>query len=65
MQTFDGQIEKLIKGGVVTKEDGLAYASNQGNMLLRLGEFGHSTHPKAKPTPTPKPSGSMLDMIER
>jgi twitching motility protein PilT len=62
MQTFDGQIEKLIKSGVVTKEDGLTYASNQGNMLLRLGEFGHSTQPKAKPVPKP---GSMLDMIER
>jgi len=62
MQTFDGQIEKLIKSGIVTKEDGLTYASNQGNMLLRLGEFGHSG--PAKPKVPPKPA-SMLDMIER
>ena len=37
MQTFDGEIEKLVRAGVVTKADGLAYASNQGNLLLRLG----------------------------
>ena len=66
MQTFDGQIENMINSGVVTKEDGLAYASNQGNLLLRLGELGKGG---AKP-PQPQPpksdaSGSMLDMIER
>ena len=62
MQTFDSQIEKLIRSGVVSKDDGLAYASNQGNMLLRLGEFGQTVHPKAKPQPK---ADSMLDMIER
>ena len=66
MQTFDGQIENMINSGVVTKEDGLAYASNQGNLLLRLGELGAGG---AKP-PQPQPpksdeSGSMLDIIER
>jgi twitching motility protein PilT len=66
MQTFDSQIEKLIRSGVVSKDDGLAYASNYGNMLLRLGEFGHTEHPKAKPAPKPEPKAdSMLDMIER
>jgi len=64
MQTFDSQIEKLIRSGVVSKDDGLAYASNYGNMLLRLGEFGHTEHPKAKPAPEPK-ADSILDMIER
>ena len=64
MQTFDSQIEKLIRSGVVSKDDGLAYASNYGNLLLRLGEFGQTEHPKAKPAPEPKPD-SMLDMIER
>ena len=62
MQTFDGQIEKLIRGGVVSKEDGLAYASNYGNLLLRLGEFGEAAKPKPKPQAKPE---SMLDMIER
>ncbi len=61
MQTFDGQIEKFVRSGVVNKEDGLAYASNQGNLLLRLGEYGGGA-----PKPPPKPAAdSMLDMIER
>src|SRR2546421_2631295 len=61
MQTFDGQIEKLVRSGVVNKADGLAYASNQGNLLLRLGEYGGGA-----PKQTPKPAAkSMLDMIER
>jgi twitching motility protein PilT len=61
MQTFDGQIEKMIRAGVITKEDGMAYASNYGNLLLRLGDLGGSggAPPKAEPE-----VGSMLDMIE-
>ena len=62
MQTFDGEIEKLVRSGVVSKEDGLAYASNQGNLLLRLGEY--SAAGAAKPKPEPKPE-TILDMIER
>jgi twitching motility protein PilT len=61
MQTFDGEIERLIRSGVITKEDGVAYASNFGNLLLRLGDLGGSggAPPKAEPE-----VGSMLDMIE-
>ena len=62
MQTFDGEIEKLVRAGVVTKADGLAYASNQGNLLLRLGEYSEAGAPKPKPEPM---SESILDMIER
>src|SRR5690242_8657639 len=61
MQTFDGEIERMIRSGVVTKDDGLAYASNYGNLLLRLGDLGGAggVPPKAEPE-----VGSMLDMIE-
>ena len=61
MQTFDGQIEKMIRAGIVRKDDGVAYASNYGNLLLRLGDLGGSggAPPKAEPE-----VGSMLDMIE-
>src|SRR5205814_6346763 len=62
MQTFDGVLEKMIRAGVVNKEDGLAYASNAGNLLLRLGELGGSERPQPKPKPD---SDSILDMIER
>jgi twitching motility protein PilT len=56
MQTFDGVIEKLVKDGVVNKDEGIAYASNPGNLLLRLSDMGTP--------PPPSSSGSMLDMIE-
>jgi twitching motility protein PilT len=62
MQTFDSVIEKMIRDGVVTKEDGLAYASNYGNLLLRLGDFGGGG---AVPKPPAEPKAeSMLNMIE-
>ena len=62
MQTFDGQLEKMVRAGIITKEDALAYSSNQGNLLLRLGEYGSGAAPK----PRVEPKGdSMLDMIER
>jgi twitching motility protein PilT len=67
MQTFDGEIEKLVRSGIVTKEDGLAYASNQGNLLLKLGELGgrgEAFAPRPEPKPEPSPE-SILDMIER
>jgi twitching motility protein PilT len=57
MQTFDGVIEKLVKSGVVNKDEGVAYASNPGNLLLRLSDMG--TLP-----PPPSSGNSMLDMID-
>ncbi len=60
MQTFDGVIEKMVRTGVLTQEAAMPYATNAGNLLLRLGEMG-----EAPPeTPAPKEE-SMLDMIER
>jgi twitching motility protein PilT len=62
MQTFDGVIEKLIRTGVVSKEEGISYATNPGNLLLRLSDMGGVTEAGKKPAPPDK--GSMLDMIE-
>jgi len=52
----------MVRAGIVTREDALAYASHQGNLLLRLGAFGAGGPPKPKVEPKPD---SMLDMIER
>ena len=42
MQHFDGEIEKLIRGGVVDFETGLLYSSNAGNLRLELADFTES-----------------------
>jgi twitching motility protein PilT len=40
MQPFDGEIEKLIRSGMIDMETGLAYATNAGNLRLQLADFG-------------------------
>lgn len=68
MQTFDNVIERMVRSGIVTKEDGLVYASNAGNLLLKLGVFG-AGKPEPKPQPKPQPVAEakpdILDLIER
>jgi twitching motility protein PilT len=61
MQTFDGVIERLVREGTVSREDALAYASNAGNLLLRLSDMGAVGAAQAKKEES---GNSMLDMIE-
>jgi twitching motility protein PilT len=42
MQHFDKTIEKMIRSNVITQEDGMAFATNPSNMLLRLSGLGSS-----------------------
>jgi twitching motility protein PilT len=68
MQSFDSVIEKLIRAGVVDREEGLAYASNAGNLSLRLADTGGDTPaPEAGAAQQQPPAGGggMLDMLER
>jgi twitching motility protein PilT len=62
MQTFDGVLEKLIRSGDIKKEEAIAYASNGGNLLLRLSDLGATGAP-ARPDPNGQ-GDSMLNMIE-
>lgn len=39
MQHFDGEIEKLIRDGIVDFETGISYSSNAGNLRLELADF--------------------------
>jgi twitching motility protein PilT len=39
MQHFDGEIEKLIRAGVVDFETGLTYSTNAGNLRLEMADF--------------------------
>ena len=61
MQTFDGVLERYVREGLVKKDDAMAYASNPGNLMLRLSDLGATTAAQAM-----KPNGnsSMLDMLE-
>jgi twitching motility protein PilT len=69
MQDFDSVIKEFIQRQVVTLEDGLAFATNQNNLLLVLkgvtaqddylrAEASAATPPRPTPRATP-----MLDMI--
>jgi twitching motility protein PilT len=64
MQTFDGVIENLIREGIVAKEEALAYATNQNNLLLRLADFGGASATALNPATPSDNSGSMLDLLE-
>jgi twitching motility protein PilT len=64
MQTFDGVLERMIRQGVVKKDDALPYATNQNNLLLRLADWDDEPTP-AQPAATAPPGDSMLDIIER
>src|SRR5262249_17153019 len=42
MQVFDVVIERMIRDGIITLEDGLMYATNRQNLLLQLSDIGSS-----------------------
>src|SRR5688500_3284153 len=64
MQTFDGVIENMIRTGVVDQDTALSYASNAGNLLLRLADFGGKPKPAEAAAPPPA-ADAMADLIER
>ena len=39
MQYFDGEIEKLIRAGIVEFEAGMSYSTNAGNLRLEMADF--------------------------
>ena len=43
MQDFDGNIEKLIREGIVDVETGLAFATNPGNLRLCISDIADET----------------------
>jgi twitching motility protein PilT len=43
MQVFDQEIERQIRSGIITLNDGLGYATNRQNLLLQLSDFGGGT----------------------
>ncbi|HKN74268.1 MAG TPA: PilT/PilU family type 4a pilus ATPase [Candidatus Acidoferrum sp.] len=62
MQHFDGEIDKLIRSGVVDFETGLLFSSNAGNLRLELADF---TEPRANRTNPAAPEENVEMEIER
>lgn len=46
MQTFDRELEKMIRKGQITREMGLAYASNSNNLALAISDMDGAPAPK-------------------
>lgn len=63
MQTFDGEIESLIRRGIVNQEEAMPYASNQNNLLLRLADMGGVSDRGRRDKDEPAEK-SMLDLLE-
>ena len=54
MQHFDGDIERLVREGILDLETGLAYATNAGNLQLELSDLPSS---QDEPDPLLETSG--------
>jgi twitching motility protein PilT len=48
MQHFDGEIERMIREGLIDMETGLAFATNAGNLRLELADFTEEAKASAK-----------------
>jgi Tfp pilus assembly pilus retraction ATPase PilT len=40
MQVFDTELERMIRSGIITMSEGLAYSTNRQNLLLQLSDLG-------------------------
>jgi twitching motility protein PilT len=62
MQHFDGEIERLIRAGVVEFESGMSYATNAGNLRLEMADF---TDDNRSGTPSAGSGGTTEIEVER
>jgi twitching motility protein PilT len=66
MQHFDGEIDKMIRAGVVSMDTGLAFASNAGNLRLELADYVESLrNSSASSSSSAKPAEREAIEIER
>jgi twitching motility protein PilT len=45
MQHFDGEIEKMIRAEVITRTTGMLYATNAGNLAIRIADVPSDDKP--------------------
>jgi twitching motility protein PilT len=58
MQHFDGEIEKLIRTGLIDFETGMAYATNPGNLRLELADLQPAAQVACAPAVAEKSLGA-------
>src|SRR5689334_12692745 len=61
MQHFDGEIEKMIRAGIVEFDAGMSYSTNAGNLRLEMADFIEDSRAGA---PSGNASGTEIE-IER
>src|SRR6266513_1140556 len=67
MQHFDGEIDKLIRAGIVDFETGITYSTNAGNLRLEMADFldERANRPAAGKPAAPDPKRTTEIEIER
>jgi twitching motility protein PilT len=53
MQHFDGEIEKLIRAGIISTETGISYATNSNNLRLQISDVLEEQRQAEKLATTP------------
>jgi Tfp pilus assembly ATPase PilU len=56
MQTFDKEIEKMIRGGIVKREIALAYSTNANNLALAISDLDGGPPPGTETANRPEAS---------
>jgi Tfp pilus assembly ATPase PilU len=68
MQTFDTELEKMIRNGTIKKETGLAYSTNANNLALAISDLPGGPPPEMEMTAAAEPdleAEVLIDGFER
>jgi len=68
MQTFDTELEKMIRNGTIKRETGLAYSTNANNLALAISDLTGAPPPEMEMTAAAEPALEaevLIDGFER
>ena len=64
MQTFDAELEKMLRAGTITRETALAYSSNANNLALMISDLPGAAREMMQPEPSPPEPRSEVPEID-
>lgn len=64
MQTFDDVLEGFIRDGSITRENGLAFATNANNLILSMSDMPDTPRPRTTEVPPAPAAGPDVIQIE-